>query len=212
MENPVIILGAKGLGKVALDIFKQNNVIVYCFLDDDPKLRGKEVQEVLVTGKTDEEEYLKVIGEKCEVFIATDDNRERKSLAKMLMEEYKKMPINAIHPSSVTEASASIGHGNMIAAGVYLGSFAILGNHCILNARAIVDYDAQLADFVQIGAGSIINSGVIIGESAFIGSGVTVVSGIKIGKNTRVGAGSLVIADVPDNTTVFGVPAQKVAK
>jgi hypothetical protein len=31
MENPVIIIGASGLGAVALDIFKRNNVVVYAF-------------------------------------------------------------------------------------------------------------------------------------------------------------------------------------
>jgi len=31
MENPVMILGAGGLGAVALDIFKTNNVVVYAF-------------------------------------------------------------------------------------------------------------------------------------------------------------------------------------
>jgi sugar O-acyltransferase (sialic acid O-acetyltransferase NeuD family) len=212
MENPVIILGAKGLGKVALDIFKQNKVIVYGFLDDEAKLHGQEIQEVLVLGNTDNEEFLKVIGDKCEVFIATDDNRERKALAKMVIQDYKKMPVNALHPNAMIEASASLGHGNLLAAGTYLGSFATLGSHCVLNARATVDYEAQVADYVQIGAGSIIGSGAILAEGAFIGSGVTVVSGIRVGKNARVGAGSLVIADVPDNTTVFGVPAQKVAK
>jgi sugar O-acyltransferase (sialic acid O-acetyltransferase NeuD family) len=212
MENPVVIFGAKGLGKVALDIFKQNGVMVYGFLDDDAKLHGQEIQEVPVLGSTDNEEVLKVLAASCEAFLATDDNRERKALAKMLVEGYKKMPVNAIHPSAIIEASASLGHGNLLAAGSYLGSFATLGNHCILNARAVVDYDAQLGHFVQVGAGSTIGPGAVVAEGAFIGSGATVVAGIRVGKNARVGAGSLVIADVPDNTTVFGVPAQKVAK
>ena len=41
MERPVIILGAHGLGRVALDILQQNGSVVYGFLDDDPTLQGK---------------------------------------------------------------------------------------------------------------------------------------------------------------------------
>jgi len=210
MDNPVVIFGASGLGKVALDIFKSNEVVVYCFLDDDEKLHGKEIDNISVMGSTDNEELLKIVGKDCEAFVATDDNRLRKTIVKTLVTDKKKMPVNAIHKQAFVEPSAHLGHGNLIAAGVVIATEAKVGNHCILNARAVVDYGAELADFVQIGTGSIVNAGASIGENAFIGSGVTIVSGIKIGKNARVGAGSLVIKDVADNETVFGVPAQKV--
>jgi len=68
----------------------------------------------------------------------------------------------------------------------------------------------KVADYVQIGAGSIINSEVTIEEGAFIGSGATIVSGVTIGKNARIGAGSVVISSVGANETVFGNPAAKV--
>ena len=59
MINPVVIFGAKGLGKTALDIFKSNDVVVYCFLDDDVSLHGTEIEEVSVLGATDDDGYLK---------------------------------------------------------------------------------------------------------------------------------------------------------
>jgi sugar O-acyltransferase (sialic acid O-acetyltransferase NeuD family) len=210
MENPVIIFGASGLGRVAVDIFQSNDVIVYCLLDDDTSLHGKEIGAVTVAGTTDNEEYLRMIGDKCEAFIASDDNRLRKSLVKFLIDKRKKMPVNAIHQQAFIAPSATIGHGNLIAMRASVGSFAQIGNHCIIHAGAIIDYQAHIGDFVQIGAGSIINSNVTIKESAFVGSGVTVVSGVTIGKNARVGAGSVVINNVADGETVFGVPAQKV--
>jgi sugar O-acyltransferase (sialic acid O-acetyltransferase NeuD family) len=210
MENPVIILGASGLGKVALEIFKSNEIIVYSFLDDDKKLHGQEIDEVQVMGSTEDEQFLKILGKKCEAFIALDDNRLKKSLVKMLMTDYQVMPINAIHASSFLSPTASLGHGNLVAAGVIINTFAKVANHCILNTRVVVDYEAELADFVQIGAGAVVSAGVKIGESAFVGAGVTVVAGINIGKNARVGAGSLVMQDVGEGETVFGVPAQKI--
>ena len=74
-------------------------------------------------------------------------------------------------------------------------------------------------------------TGVVIGETAIVGSDVTMYQGVTlggtgkghgkrhptvcanvlgnvtIGENSRVGAGSVVLSDVPPNSTVVGVPA-----
>ena len=211
MKTPVIIFGAKGMGKVALDIFQSNNVAVYCFLDDDETTHGKEVGDIAVLGTTHDDGFLKYIGKKCSAFIASDDNKYRENLVEMLKTKKKVMPVNAIHGQAYISEYAFIGHGNMINAGVIINSNAKISNHCILSAGSIVDFDVELDDYVQIGAGSILNSGVKVGKGAFIGSGVNIVSGIKIGKRARIGAGSVVIADVKDGETVFGNPAKTVS-
>lgn len=208
MENPVMILGASGIGALALDIFQSNQVVVYCLLDDDIALHNTEISGVSVMGSTDDDGYLKLVGKKCEAFVAVDDNKVRKNLVEMLNDRRHVMPINAIHATAHIAQPASLGHGNLIAAGVIIGTGARVGNHCILHAKALVDYKAQIGDFVQIGAGSIINTGVKIEDNAFIGSGVTIVAGVTIGKGARVGAGSIVIEDVAAKATVFGNPAK----
>lgn len=213
MENPVIIIGAaNGLGTVALDIFQSNQVIVYCFLDDNKELHGKEIHEISVMGSTDDDGFLKLIGKKCEAFLATDDTKFHKHLAEMLGERRKIMPVNAIHNRAYISSMATIGHGNLISANATINTGAKIGNHCILHAGAIVDYQAEAGDFVQIGAGSIINSGALLANDVFVGSGVTIVSGIKIGKGARIGAGSVVIEDVKAGSTVFGNPAKIIGK
>jgi len=212
MKNPVIIFGAQGLGQVALDIFQSNDVVVYGFLDDNVALHGKEISDVPILGSTDDDALLKLIGKKCEVFIASDDNKYRQNQVELLMEERKVMPVNAVHQHSIISKFASIGHGNMINAGVTINSNAKMGNHCILGCNTALDFDSELEDFVQIGAGTIVNSGVKIGKAAFIGSGVTIVSGVKIGKKARIGAGSVVVSDVESGQTVFGNPAKAIVK
>ena len=47
-----------------------------------------------------------------------------------------------------------------------------------------------------------------IGNSVIIGAGAKVLGNITIGDNVRVGAGSVVIDDVPQNSTVIGVPGR----
>ena len=207
MQNPVIILGAQQLGTAALDIFNSNSVVVYCFLDDKKELQQEEVNNVSVMSSTEDGEFLKLIGKKCDVFVAVEDSAARKGLINMLKEEYKVVPVNAIHKYSAVSEYAWLGHGNMVAAGAIVNNNARIGDNCIIQSRAIVDTNAEIADFVQIGTGAIINSDVKIEEGAYIGSGAVIVAGVKIGKNARVGAGSVVVADVPAKATVFGNPA-----
>lgn len=211
MENPVIILGANFLGRAAKEIFESNQVVVYGFLDDDKKKHNKEIDNITILGATDDDGYLKLIGKKCEAFVAIDDNKLRKNLVKMIQEVRHMQPVNAIHNHSFVSATAQIGHGNFIDYGVNVAPGAVVGSHCLLHAKAMIGIEAKLGDFVQIGSGSMINPGVIIDDEAFIGSGVTIVAGVTIGKGARIGAGSVVIAPVAAGETVFGNPAKKVS-
>lgn len=210
MENPVIIFGAGPLGQAAVEIFESNDIVVYGYLDDDKELHGKELGELSILGSTDDDGFLKLIGKKCEGFIAVDDRDLRMGLVKLMKERRKKMPVNAIHSNTEISPSAHVGHGEFVNSGVVIGANAKIGDHCLIHTNATVDYSAKVGDLVQIGAGSVIGSSAEIGDNVFIGSGVTIVPGIKVGKNARIGAGSVVIADVKAGETVFGNPAAKV--
>lgn len=210
MDNPVLIFGAKGIGKMALDAFKSNNVVVYGFLDDDAKLHNKEVDDVTVLGATDDETYLKIIGKKCESFIASDDTKFKKALVNQLNDEQKNMPVNCIHARAYVASSAMLGHGNLFASGSTAQAHSKIGNHCLLLANSVIECEATIGDFVQIGAGAIVGAGATIEDGAFIGSGAIIIAGVTVGKNARVGAGSVVIAEVDAKETVFGNPAKEV--
>lgn len=210
MEKPVIIFGAKSIAKDALEIFRSNEIVVYGFLDDDKKLHDTMIDDVAILGDTEDHGFLKLIGQKCESFIATDDNKLRKQLVKFLNETRKVMPTNAVHQKATIAPSAAIGYGNFINAGAIIGPDVEIGQHCIIHSGAIIEAGSKIGDFVQVGAGTIINSGVTIEDEAFIGSGANLVSGITIGKGARVGAGSVVIQEVKKKETVFGNPAAAV--
>lgn len=212
MEKPVLILGAKGIAHPALEIFNSNKVVVYGFLDEDEKLQQTEINKVPVLGHTEDDGFLKLIGKKCEAFVAVDDNSYRQYLVKLLNEKRKVQPVNAIHHTAYISTDAEMGHGNFINANVMVGAGAKLGHHGIFHTSSVIDHQVEIADFVQIGSGTAINAHVKIEEGAFIGSGVTVISSVHIGKNARIGAGSVVISDIPADTTVFGNPAVPVKK
>jgi sugar O-acyltransferase (sialic acid O-acetyltransferase NeuD family) len=212
MDKPVIILGAKGIAHPALEIFNSNQIVVYGFLDEDEKLHGQEINVVSVLGHPEDEGFLKLIGKKCEAFVAVDDNKYRQFLVKLLLENRKVQPVNAIHQTAYISTDALMGHGNFINANATIGAGAKVGSYCILHSSSVIDHLAVVGDYVQIGAGTVVNANAEIKEGAFIGSGVVIISGVSIGKNARVGAGSVVIADVKDGETVFGNPAAPIKK
>ena len=203
-----MIFGAGSLGLTAVDLFQRNNVVVYGLLDDNKDLHGKEFGEITVLGETDDDGYLKLIGQKCEAFVAIADSRVRKRLIKLLNERRKTQPVNAIHDTAVVSKMAALGHGNLIAARAVINPLATVGQHCIVQSGAVIETQATLGDYVQVGTGSTVGSGATVGEGVFIGAGVTIIAGVTIGKNARIGAGSVVIEDVTATATVFGNPAK----
>lgn len=211
-SRSVIIIGAGGLGKAALDIFNESGVVTYCFLDDNEDLVNQEIEGVSVLGTTEDDAFMKYLGDECNVFIASDESSYKRSMVEMLKEQWKVMPVNAIHPKATVSNLAVIGYGNFINTGAIINAAAVIGNHCSIHSLALVDFEAELSDYVQIGAGTVVGSRVKVGEGAFIGSGVTIVSGVTIGEGARVGAGSVVVENVKDGATVFGNPAMKVGK
>jgi len=210
MENPVIIFGANALGRAAREIFETNEVVVYGYLDDNKKLHNTQVDEITILGDTDNDGFLKLIGKKCEAFVAVDDNKLRKSIVKTLQEVRHVQPVNAIHAKATISEKATIGHGNFIDFNAYLAPGSKIGSHCLIHAKAFIGVETNVGDFVQVGTGSNINPGVTVEDEVFIGSGVTIVSGVTVGKGARIGAGSVVVAPVKAGETVFGNPAKAI--
>ena len=210
MENPVIILGAQAVGTAALDAFLSNDVVVYCLLDDDPKLHSTELLDVPVMGNTDDGELLKLLGKKCEVFVATEDTASRRSLTKMLRDDYEVVPVNSIHQRASVSAHAELGHGNYVGPNAVVVATAKVGEGVLIGPNAVIEGQANVGDYAQIGSGAQLGVGATVGTGAFIGAGAVLVAGVKVGDKARVGAGSVVVADVPANQTVFGNPAKQV--
>lgn len=98
-----------------------------------------------------------------------------------------------IHPGATIGRRLFIDH----ATGVVIGETAIVGD------------DVTMYQGVTLG-GTGKQHGKrhpTICNSVFIGNNANVLGNITVGENSRVGAGSVVLADVPPNSTVVGVPA-----
>jgi serine O-acetyltransferase len=98
-----------------------------------------------------------------------------------------------IHPGALIGRRLFIDHG----AGVVIGETAVVGS------------DVTLYQGVTLG-GTGKEHGKrhpTLCDGVFVGNNANILGNICIGENSRVGAGSVVLADVPPNSTVVGVPA-----
>lgn len=84
----------------------------------------------------------------------------------------------------------------------------------VIGATAIVEDDVLIYQGVTLGGVSL-NKGKrhpTIKSNVVIGSGAKVLGNITIGANSKIGANSVVVCDVPDNSTAVGVPAKIIKK
>jgi acetyltransferase-like isoleucine patch superfamily enzyme len=94
-----------------------------------------------------------------------------------------------------------------------LGKNTDIGAFTYINAKHGVEIqeDVQIGSHCSIYSWSSIDDKkgkIVIKKNARVGSHSVIMPGVKIGQNSVVGAFSFVTSDVPDNTTVFGVPAK----
>ena len=113
-----------------------------------------------------------------------------------------------IAPWSNVSSMAEIGEGCFISAysvsaGVKLGNFVNL-NGSLLSPGAVVD------DFSTITGFSVVEDA-YVGKRVFVGSHAVICPGVRVGDDAQVSVGSIVTEDVEAGSTVFGVPAAKIA-
>lgn len=192
----MVLYGASGHGKVIMDILEANHIPLDFVVDDNPNLTellGYEVRRN--TGVYDE------------AIISIGSCRIRKNVvSEIKVDKY----LTVIHPTAIVSSHAMIGAGTVVMQGSIIQTCAWVGRHCIINTGASVDHDCKLSDFVHVAPHATVAGNVEIGEGTWVGIGSVVKQGLKIGSWCVIGAGAVVVDDVPDNTTVVGIPAKPI--
>ncbi len=125
-------------------------------------------------------------------------NHGLRLFARMLSQASRILTGIEIHPAAQIGHRLFIDHGT----GVVIGETSIVGD------------DVTIYQGVTLG-GTGKEKGKrhpTIGNRVVIGAGAKILGNIRIGDNSRVGAGSVVLRDVPDNSTIVGVPGHIVLR
>ena len=103
-----------------------------------------------------------------------------------------------IHPGATIGKGLFIDHGT----GVVIGETAVLGDNVTLYQGVTLGGTGKEQG----------KRHPTIGNNVMISTGAKVLGSFKIGDNSKIGAGSVVLKEVPPNSTVVGVPGQVVKR
>jgi len=207
MADDLIIVGAGGHGRETLDVVEAMNEDGsgdWSFLGfvDDGEVRSDRLDRrdavVVETGELNPEKVRYVIG--------IGDPATRETVAeRMTLAGF--VPATLIHPDASIGSDVRLAEGVVLAAGSRVTTNVSIERHSQLNVGAVVSHDCEVGAFVTLSPGTLINGECRVGDRAFFGTGAIVTPRLIIGADAKVGAGGVVIEDVPEGTTVVGVPA-----
>lgn len=103
-----------------------------------------------------------------------------------------------IHPGATIGRGLFIDHGH----GVIIGETAVVGNNVTLFQGVTLGGNGKEKG----------KRHPTIGDNVMISAGAKVLGSFKIGENSKIGAGSVVLSEVPPNSTVVGVPGRVVKR
>lgn len=103
-----------------------------------------------------------------------------------------------IHPGAQIGEGLFIDHGN----GVIIGETTIIGDNCTLYQGVTLGGTGKEQG----------KRHPTLGNNVMVSAGAKVLGSFKIGDNSKIGAGSVVLNEVPANSTVVGVPGRVVRR
>lgn len=125
-------------------------------------------------------------------------NHGLKSLARISSQFTRFMTGVEIHPGAVIGRRFFIDH----AMGVIIGETTVIGDDCTLYQGVTLGGTGK-----ETG-----KRHPTLGNNVLVGVGAAVLGNITIGDNSKVGGGAVVVDDVPENSTVVGIPGRVVVR
>ena len=208
MSDPVIILGAGGHTKVLIASLRRLGIEVRGCVVAETAARDRPVLGAAILG---DESVLGGLDPATAKLVNGVGSLAPHSDRKRLFEHWSARGwrfATVVDPYALIGPETVLGEGVQVMAGAIIQPGVRLDANCILNTRVTVDHDCVIGAHVHLAPGVTLSGNVTIGDDAHLGPGATVIQGVAIGPGATIAAGAVVVSDVPDGTTVAGVPAK----
>lgn len=180
-EPRIVIVGAGGYGRLALDVLVSAGFEhwIMGFYDDAHKALSERVRGFPILGDIAMLKSMLSV-ETVQVIVAITSNKDRLRVANSIRGLGGQFT-TAIHPMAYVSDEASVGDGSVVAAGAVIHPGAVLGSHCYSGPQTVVDRDAE------VGAGVWISAGAVVGSGAHVGARVVLGQNSCVGRKASVG-------------------------
>lgn len=209
MKN-LIIIGARGFGRESYELFKHKRFHLFKyrikgFLDDKADaLKGYKGYPPIL-GPTETYEI-----KKNDVFFcALGDPIQREKYVKIILEKGGNF-ISCISDYAIINPTAKIGNGAFVGAYAILSADVVVDDFSVIHPFCNIGHDNKIGKYCEVESYVAIGGYSNIGDYVTIHPHSTVLPRVQVGNKAMVGAGSVVLKNVPNETSVFGVPAKRI--
>jgi sugar O-acyltransferase (sialic acid O-acetyltransferase NeuD family) len=208
MKN-LIIIGAGGLGREVYNLAIHCNEVnktfnIKGFIDDNLNaLKNFTGYPPILSN------VIEYVIEKDDLFVFAIGSVDiKKNICAVILEKGG-IFINLIHPTSRINQNAKIGNGVLIFMNSNISNDCIISDFVTIQGYVGLGHDTVIGKWSHISTFTFTGGEVVIGEQVLLNTRSTILPKIKICDKAIVGACSLVVRNIKEPHTFFGIPAKK---
>lgn len=162
------------------------------FVDENPKLRGKDFAGLPVLGNFDSLLEFKKIA----VVIAVRNPNEKVDLVKRMHYHPSLNFPNLFSSSAWVSRDCIFGKGNLILPGSLINFGTMIGNFNSIDQNCSIGHESVISNYCSLDESVTIGGYTFLEDESKIGREATVSQGVRIGRETEIDAGAQVQVDL----------------
>ena len=201
MNNHLVIVGARAMGRETCAYAQEAGFCVKGFLDDkSDALGGFEGYPPILASV---EDYEIVEGDVFVVALGEPDYKRK--YAEIIAAKGGRF-VSIVHPTAYIGKNVKLGSGCIICPNSTITNDTVVGYHVIVNVNASINHDNRIGDYSTICPGCHLAGRVKIGRQVFVGIGASLIPDVALGDGVYVAAGAVVTKSF-ECGRIMGVPA-----
>ena len=196
----LIIAGATKLGEYLVNNYSQFRLRhkLIGFVDDDPKLQGKEFAGLPVLGKIE----AVLDHKKVALVVAVRTPNEKIDLIRRLVYHPSLDFPNLFSSGAWVSRDCIFGKGNLILDGSLINFGTMIGNFNAIDKNCSIGHESVISDYCNLEDSVVIGGYTYLEDESKIGKEAVVAQGVRIGRDAEIDPGVEVTADLLPETRV----------